>query len=78
MTKLLGSWNPVILVVLESLAFETLLGAVCLAAEFAPKVNLLRLEGTGDTGLTVLLCSCILLVPITLVVLRQMLCPTHP
>ena len=46
MTKLLGSWDPVILVVLERLGVEPPLGDVELAAEFVPKVNWHRLEGT--------------------------------
>ena len=40
MTKLLGSWDLVILAVLEHLGFEPPLSAVGLAAEFVPKVNL--------------------------------------
>ena len=38
MTKLLGSWDPGILGVLEHLGVELPLGVVGLAAEFAPKV----------------------------------------
>jgi hypothetical protein len=40
MTKLLGSWESVILGVLENLDFESPLFAVRLSEEFVPKVNL--------------------------------------
>ena len=46
MTKLLGSWDPVVLGMLECLGVELPLGVVGLAAEFKPKVNRHRLEGT--------------------------------
>jgi hypothetical protein len=45
-TKLLGSLDLGILAVLECLGFEPPLGVVELAAEFVPKVNCLRPEGT--------------------------------
>jgi hypothetical protein len=38
-TKLLRSWDPLILFVLEHLGFEPLLGAVELPLEFVPKVD---------------------------------------
>jgi hypothetical protein len=38
-TKFLGSWDPVVLDVLEGLGLDLPLGAVRLAAEFVPKVN---------------------------------------
>ena len=38
MTKLLGSWDPLILGVLELLGLELPLGVVGLAVEFVPKV----------------------------------------
>ena len=38
MTKLLGSWDLVVLGVLEHLGVELILGVVELAAEFTPKV----------------------------------------
>ena len=51
MTKLLGSWNPTILFMLEHLGVEPPLEAGGLAAaEFAPKVNQGRSEGTGETS----------------------------
>ena len=47
MTKLLESWDPVVLGVLEHLGVEHFLGVVGLAVEFTPKVclgHLLRLK----------------------------------
>jgi hypothetical protein len=38
MTKLLGSWDPVVLVMLEHFGVELLLDVVGLAEELAPKV----------------------------------------
>ena len=49
MTKLLRSWDPGNLAVLEGLEFEPPLSAVGLTTEFAPKVNWHILEGTQDT-----------------------------
>ena len=46
MTKLLGFCDPVVLGVLEGLGAELPLEAVGLVAEFAPKINQGRLEGT--------------------------------
>ena len=53
MTKLLGSWDPVVLGMLERLGVELLLGVVGLAVAFTPVVcsgHRLRLEGTCATG----------------------------
>ena len=53
MTKLLGSWDPVVLGMLEHLGVELPLGVVGLAVEFVPKVcsgHQLRPEGTCATG----------------------------
>ena len=52
-TKLLGSWDPVVLGVLECLGVKIILGVVGLAAEFTPKVcsgYRPRHEGTQATG----------------------------
>ena len=53
MTKVLGSWDPLILGVLECLGVELPLGVVGLAEELAPKVcsgHQPRQEGTHATG----------------------------
>lgn len=64
MIKLLESCDPVILGMLEHLGVEPL-GAVGLAANFAPKVNQGRPEGTQATGWAEFLCPWILLVSVT-------------
>ena len=66
MTKLLESWDPGILAVLESLGFEPPLGAVGLAAELVPKVNQCRLEEIQTTGPARFLSPWILPVSVTL------------
>ena len=68
MTKLLGSCDPVILCMLESLGVELLLGVVGLAAEFTHKDclgHLPRTEGTCATGRAEFLGVCVQLVPVT-------------
>jgi hypothetical protein len=67
-----------ILGVLNCLGFESPLGAVGLAEAFKPKVNWHRLEGTSATLWVWFLNPWILLFQLFLVVLEQMLCPTHP
>jgi hypothetical protein len=62
--RILGSWDPGILVVLEWLGFEPPLGAMGLGVEFTPKVNWSRLEGTQATGQVEFLCLWVLLVPV--------------
>jgi hypothetical protein len=61
-TKHLGSCDPVILVVSEHLGFEPPPSAVVQAAEFLPKLNWRRPEGTRATGQAGFLCPWILLV----------------
>ena len=51
MTKLLGSWDPKILDVLEGLAVVPPLGAMGLSAEITTKVDQCQLKGTQATGL---------------------------
>ena len=65
MTKLLGSWYPKILGMLQCLAVEPPLGAVGLAAEFAPKVYRHRPGRTWATGQAGFLFPQILLVLVT-------------
>ena len=64
MNKLLGSWDPNILGMLECLGVGPSLGAVGLATDFEPKVDLCRPEGTQATGWAGFLGSWILLVPV--------------
>jgi hypothetical protein len=65
-TKLLGSWDPLILGELECLRVELPLAAVGLAAEFEPKdANPDRPEGTHATGLAEFLGAWVPLVSVT-------------
>jgi hypothetical protein len=69
-TKLLGSWDPVVLALLEHLGVELPLGVVVLVAEFASKVcsgHQPRSKGTcaNSLGGGEFLCAWVLLVPVT-------------
>ena len=75
---ILGSWDPGILSVLECLGFESPLGAVGLAVEFAPKLNPQKLKESKPLvgwGFCIL-GSCWF--QLLLVFWEQMLCLTHP
>ena len=68
MTKLLGSWDPVVLDVLELLEMELPLGVMGLTAEFMPKVcsgHQPRPEGIHATGQEEFLGPWVLLFPVT-------------
>ena len=68
MTKLLGSWDPVILGMLKCLGVGFPLGFVGLAEEFIPKVcsgHQPITEGTCATGQAVFMDPWIPLVPVT-------------
>ena len=67
-TKLLGSWDSVVLGVLEHLGVELLLSVVGLAVKFAPKVcsgHWPSPEGTHATGWVEFLGAQVPLVPVT-------------
>lgn len=68
MNKLLGSWDHVVLVVLEHLGVDLLLSVVGLAAEFMPKVSSgrwPRQEGTHATDRSEFLGALVPLIPVT-------------
>ena len=62
-TKLLGSWDPMALGVLEHLGVELPLGVMGLVTEFPPKVcsrHQPKPEGTRATGQTEFLDACLI------------------
>ena len=68
MTKLLGSWDPVDLGVLELLGVELPLGVVLLAVEFALKIcsgQRLRVDGTCAAGQVEFLGAWVPLLPVS-------------
>ena len=79
MTKLLGSWDLVVLGVLEHLGVELPLSVVRLTVDFVPKVcsgHWPRQEGTHAIGQTEFLGSRVPLIPVTPGVLADV-CPPH-
>ena len=58
MTKLLGSWDPKILGMLEHLEVVPPLGTMGLSTEFKIKVDQHRLEETQADSWVAFLCSC--------------------
>ena len=68
MTKFLGSWDHIILCVLEHTRVESPLSVVGRSVQLEPKIcsgHRLRLERTIATGFSGFLCPWILLVPVT-------------
>ena len=78
MTKLLDSWNPKILVMLEHLELVPSLGTMGLSTLFkVQEIEQHQPEKSKASGQTGLLCPCSCCPQALPVVLEQMLCSTH-